>query len=188
MINGSIAVLTKPSVATFEEHEKDNLTWALIYAVIAGVINAVLTALKDIIFPPPDGAANVGLVSLVLGGIIGTIIVLLISWGITYALGRAFGGTGQFGELAYDLALFGAPLTVIGSILNLIPVLGSLAALVLGIYNLYLTYLGIQSGMNLPKEKALYVIGIEFAIAVVLGICVFVALGAAIMGSGALDR
>ena len=41
MINGSVAVLTKPSVSTFEEHEKNNLSWALIYAVIAGVINAV---------------------------------------------------------------------------------------------------------------------------------------------------
>ena len=204
MINGSIAVLTKPSVSTFEEHEKNNLAWALIYSVIAGVINAILAALRAALFPavaldtaglPPElaeglqqGAAGPGIVGAVVGAIIFTILGLLIGWGITYALGRAFGGTGQFGELAYDLSLFNAPTTVVFSILNFIPILGGLAALALGIYNLYLTYLAIQSGMNLPSNKALYVILIQFAIALAIGLCFFLffaaILAAVIGGSG----
>lgn len=202
MINGSIAVFTKPSVSTFEEHEKNNLTWALIYSVIAGVINAVLAAIRAILFPvtvdvsglPPElaegiqagAAASPNILGAVLGGIIFTIIGLLISWGITYALGRAFGGTGQFGELAYDLSLFNAPSTVIYSVLNFIPFLGGIAGLALFFYNLYLTYLGIQSGMNLPSNKALYVILIEFAIGLVLALCVaffFAAAIAALIGA-----
>ena len=196
MINGSIAVLTKPAVSTFEEHEKNNLAWALIYSVIAGVINAIIAAIGAAIGlnrvdtsgldPEMAAAAQPGIASAIIGGIVGTVVVLLISWGITYALGRAFGGTGQFGELAWDLALFGAPLTVIGSVLGLIPFIGGIAALALGIYNLYLTYLAIQSGMNLPSNKALYVILIEFAIILVLALCIGATLGAAIfaiMGS-----
>jgi hypothetical protein len=196
MINGSIAVLTKPAVSTFEEHEKNNLAWALIYSVIAGVINAIIAAIGAAIglnrvdttgmTPEMAAAAQPSIIGAVFGAIIGTVIVLLIVWGITYALGRAFGGTGQFGELAWDLALFGAPLTVIGSVLNLIPFIGPIAALALGIYNLYLTYLAIQSGMNLPSNKALYVILIEFAIILVIGLCLGLTLGAAIfaiMGS-----
>lgn len=182
MINGSIAVLTKPSVATFEEHEKNNLAWALIYSVIAGVINAIIAVIGAAIGlggmagagDLGDGgaaAAGGGVVGAILGGIFGTVIVLLISWGITYALGRAFGGTGAFGELAWDLSLFGAPLTVASSVLGLIPFLGPIAAIALLIYNLYLTYLAIQSGMNLPSQKALYVILIEFAIALAIGLC-----------------
>ena len=196
MINGSIAVFTKPSVETFETHEKDNLTWALIYSVIAGVINAVLGAIKAALFPgdfaslPSDGSS--GIVGTVVGAIIGTIIVMMISWGITYGLGKAFGGTGKFGELAYDLSLFNAPSTVIFSILNFIPFLGGIAALVLGCYNMYLTYVGIQAGMNLPSNKALYVILIEIAIVVVLGICVgvfaFAAIAALMGASGGLER
>ncbi|NNJ13553.1 YIP1 family protein [Chloroflexales bacterium ZM16-3] len=183
MINGSIAVLSKPSVATFEEYEKDNLTWALIYSVIAGVINAVLAAIGSQI---SGTGASMGTV--ISSGIFGTIIGLLISWGITFGLGRAFGGTGTFGELAWDFSLFSAPLTVVFGVLNLIPILGGIAALVLVIYNFYLSYLAIQSGMNLPSQKALYVILIEVAIGVVIVGCIAVFFGAMfamIMSNGA---
>jgi hypothetical protein len=194
MINGSVAVFTKPSVGTFEEHEKNNLSWALIYSVIAGVINAILVTIQGLLFRPtipadmpPEfaAAAQPNLGANIAGGIFGTIIGLLIYWGITYALGRAFGGTGQFGELAYDLALFNAPSTVIFSLLNFIPFLGGIAGLALWIYNLYLTYLAIQSGMNLPSNKALYVIIIEIVIAVAIVLCFvlfFAAVIAAIIG------
>ena len=50
----------------------------------------------------------------------------------------------------------------------------------IAIYNLYLTYLAIQSGMNLPKNKALYVILIIFGIFLVIGVCVFVVFAAAL--------
>lgn len=190
MINGSVAVFTKPSVSTFEEHEKNNLTWALIYSVIAGVINAILSTLRLSLFPaaipadmPPEfaAAAQPSILGAIAGGIFGTIIGLLMIWGLTFLLGRAFGGTGQFGELAYDLSLFGAPLTVIGSLLAFIPILGGIAAFALSVYNLYLTYLAIQSGMNLPSQKALYVILIEFAIGVAIVLC-FVLFAAVIIG------
>jgi len=201
MINGSIAVLTRPSVATFEEYEKNNLGWALIYSVIAGVINAIISAIRAALFPvmlnpemqaqleasgiDPTTAAQPGLFASVVA-IIVTVIGLLIVWGLTYLLGRAFGGTGEFGELAYDMALFGAPLTVIASLLGLIPILGSIAAIGVAIYNLYLTYLAIQSGMNLPGNKALYVILIQFAIFLAIGLCIalfFAAVIAAIIGA-----
>ncbi len=173
MINGSIAVLSKPSVATFEEHEKDNLSWALIYSVIAGVINAVFAGIGTAIRADGSSAGvSIG------GAIVGTIIGLLISWGITYGLSRAFGGTGNFGELAYDLSLFSAPLTAITGILSIIPVLGGLVALAAMIYSFYLAYLGIQAGMNLPSQKALYVILIEIAIGVVIVGCIVVFFGA----------
>jgi hypothetical protein len=196
MINGSIAVLTKPSVATFEEHERNNLQWALIYSVIAGVINAIVAAIGASLglgmsaatgqISGGDAAvAGGGLVGAIFGGIFFTVIGLLISWGIVYGLGRAFGGTGTFGELAWGLSLFGAPLTVISSVLGLIPILGGIVALGAFIYNLYLTYLAIQSGMNLPSNKALYVILILFAIGLAIGLCFFLffaVLIAAVMG------
>ncbi len=209
MINGSIAVLSRPSVSTFEEHEKNNLGWALIYSVIAGVINAILATIQAMFFPPsltpgqqaqfdqlgldPSMAtAQPNLIGAILGAIIATILGLLISWGITYLLGRAFGGTGQFGELAYGMALFGAPLTMVGSLLNLIPFVGGIAGFALAIYSLYLTYLAIQSGMNLPGNKALYVILIELVIGIAIFLC-FVLFLAAIFaavlgGSGALGQ
>lgn len=196
MINGSVAVLTKPSVATFEEHERNNLQWALIYSVLAGVINAIFVGLGALLFPQANvtgleefgGTAAAGppnIIALVFFTIIFSIIGLLFYWGVTFALGRAFGGTGEFGELAYDMALFSAPLTVVSSFFSLIPFVGGIASLVLSIYSLYLTYLAIQAGMNLPSNKALYVILILFAIIFAIGLCIalfFVAIFAAIMG------
>lgn len=135
---------------------------------------------------PEIVAAQPGLFSLIISTLIGTVIGLLIYWGIVYLLGRAFGGTGEFGELAYGFALFSAPLTVIGGLLSIIPAVGVFLSLAVSIYGLYLTYLAIQSGMNLPANKALYVVLILFAILVAIGLCVvlfFAAIIAAIIGA-----
>lgn len=192
MINGSIAVLTRPAVSTFEEYEKNNLQWALIYSVIAGVISAIFAALGATLglgaAGVDTGAGTPGLLGTIIGTILLTPIFLLISWGIVYGLGRAFGGTGQFGELAYGLSLFGAPMTVVNALLGLIPILGLITTIALGIYNLYLTYLAIQSGMNLPSQKALYVILILAAIFLVIFCGIFGVTILALIGAGALSQ
>ena len=204
MINGSVAVLTKPSVSTFEEHEKNNLSWALIYAVIAGVINAVINAITaplrvgqlraqfeaagmageqlDAALAAQTGG---GLIGGIIGALIFTIIGSLIGWGIVYLLGRAFGGTGAFGELAWGLSLFSSPIAVVSTILAVIPIVGGFAAFALSLYGLYLTYLAIQSGMNLTSQKALFVILVLFLILLGLFCLVFGAAVLAIVGLGA---
>jgi hypothetical protein len=132
-------------------------------------------------------SAGGGIVGALIGALIATIIGSLIYWGIVYGLGRAFGGTGAFGELAWDLALFSAPLSVISALLGAIPVVGGIIAFAASIYGLYLTYLAIQSGMNLPSNKALYVILILFLIVLVIFCFVFGAAFLAIMGLGAME-
>ncbi len=164
MFNSSRAVITSPSVATFEEHEKNDLQAATIYVAIGGLISGVFSAINGAITGTGAGS---GLISGALGALIGFFIYL----GIVYVLGRAFGGTGNFGELAYDIALFSAPLTAAVSVLSIIPILGGIAALALGIYNIYLTYLGIQSGMNLPKDKAIIVMVIIFVVIAAIVAC-----------------
>jgi hypothetical protein len=207
MLNSSIAVLTRPSVGTFEEHERNNLSWALIYAAIGAVISAVLGAIGASIAPPPtiDPATQEQLEQLegspfadilanpqaaqpsIAGAVIGALTIgllgFLIYLAIVYFIGRSFGGTGQFGELAYDVSLFYTPLAVVNGVIGLlvsaVPVLGCITWVVsLGLfgYNLYLTYLGIQAGMNVPKDKAL----ITMVIIAVIGIVLFCGLFAVI--------
>jgi hypothetical protein len=180
MLNGSMAVIRQPSVSTFEEHEKNDLQAATIYIAIAAAINGVLAALSAAIQRTP----GVSLIGALIGGILFSLIGFYIYMGIVYLLGRAFGGTGNFGELTYDISLFSAPLSVVGSLLNLIPFLGPIAAFVLGLYEIYLTYLGIQSGLNLPKNKAILVMVIMFVILIAIVACIavfFAAIIAAIM-------
>ncbi|MGQ9611825.1 Yip1 family protein [Chloroflexus sp.] len=174
MVQGSIAVLTRPSVQSFEQHERDNLVWALIYAVIASVINGILAAITaplrvgelraqlETQGVPPDAieaaiAQQGNPIIAIFAGIFGTIIGSLIIWGLIYLLGRAFGGTGSFGELAWGISLFSSPLAVAQSIISVIPLVGDFLSFGLSIYGVYLTYLAIQSGMNLPSQKALYI-------------------------------
>jgi hypothetical protein len=196
MLNASRAILLRPSVATFEEYERNDLTWALIYTAIAAVATAILSAIGFVIRGPANEAAlqqfqdqfggggqlPPGVAALAGGGsltagiiaaLFGAIIGFFIWTGIIYLLGRAFGGTGAFGELAYDVALFSAPLTVLNGLVSVISI-GPLACLTvivtiaLGIYNLYLSWLSIQAGMNLPGNKALWVILIPFLVIVLL--------------------
>lgn len=197
MVNGSIAVLSRPSVQSFEQHERDNLVWALIYAVIASVINGILAAITaplrvgelraqlETQGVPPDAieaaiAQQGNPIIAIFTGIFGTIIGSLIIWGFIYLLGRAFGGTGSFGELAWNILLFSSPLAVAQSIVSVIPLVGDILLLGLSIYGVYLTYLAIQSGMNLPSQKALY-IAIILLVITLLFLCVTVGL-AAIVG------
>lgn len=201
LLSGSRAVLLRPSVATFEEHERNDLGTALIYTAIAAVISAILSAIGFAIRGPaneaalrqfqdqlggqplPPGITNFTGGSLT-GGIMlalfGSIIGFFIWTGIVYVLGRLFGGTGAYGELAYDVALFSAPLNVISAAISLVGIgplacLTGIVSLVLFGYNVYLTWLSVQSGMNLPGNKALFVILIPLLV-LVLGCCGLIAL------------
>jgi hypothetical protein len=204
MFNASMAVLRRPAAATFEEYEKNNVQWATIYVAIAALVSAVLGAIAFTIQRPfieqqlRDAETQLGgqidltgalasrsIVGAIFSGLLGTLIGFFIFLGIVYLIGRAFGGTGNFGELAFDMSLFWAPLMVVRALISIIAIgplalLTGLVSLAIAIYNLYLTYLAIQSGMNLPKNKALYVILIIFGIILAIGLCVFVVFAAAL--------
>lgn len=203
MLNASRAILLRPSVAQFEEHERNDLGWAVIYTALSAVISAVLGAvgfavrgpamqesmrqLQDQMGGQPlppffndfllgGGGLTLTIVMTLVFGIGG----FLIYMGIIYLLGRAFGGTGAFGELAYDVALFSGPLNVVSTLVSLLGIgplacLTSLVSLALWAYGLYLSWLSVQAGMNLPGNKALWVILIPILVVVVL-ICGIIAL------------
>jgi len=196
MLNASRAVLLRPSVATFEEHERDDLGWALIYTLIAAVAAAILQTIAAVVqraaleqrmatLEQQFGNSPVlpilrtligggGLVFSLVFTLIFTLFFFFLFVGIFYLLGRAFGGTGTFGELAYDIALYSAPITVLASLLGIIPIVGGLVALLLSIYQIYLNWLSVQAGMNLPGSKALWVILIPLLVILLLCCGIFV--------------
>ncbi|HJZ49608.1 MAG TPA: Yip1 family protein [Roseiflexaceae bacterium] len=204
MLNASLALVRRPAVATFEEYEKNNLQWATIYVAIAAVLSAILGAIAFSIQRPyieqqlrnaqtqlggqvdlTGALAGRSVVGAIFSGLLGTLIGFFIFLGLVYLIGRAFGGTGSFGELAFDMSLFWAPLMVVRALISIIAIgplaiLTGLVSFAIAIYNLYLTYLAIQSGMNLPKNKALYVILIIFGIFLVIAVCVLVVFAAAL--------
>jgi hypothetical protein len=119
-------------------------------------------------------AGGGGLVVTLVFTLAASIIGFLLFVGVIYLLGRAFGGTGTYGEMAYNTALYSAPLTVISALLAIIPIIGPLAGLLLVFYQLYLYWLSIQAGMNLPGNKALWVILIPVLVVVLLCCVAFI--------------
>lgn len=218
MFQSSMAILRAPRVETFEAHERDDLKSATIYVAIAAVITGVLGAITYQVHLPymQEQAAQMqeqmgepgaqfgqmlaaamsqqapSLPAAVFSSVVGTLVGFFIFLGLTFLIGRMFGGTGVFGELAYDIALFYAPITVLNSVVGLIGVgplscLTGIVSLALFVYQIFLTYVGIQSGLNLPKDKALYVVIILALVGLVV-ITMFAAAVAAIavlLGLGA---
>lgn len=214
MLNASKAVLLRPDVATFEEHERNSLGWATLYVAIGAIITAILGAIGHVIQQPfleqqyadlaeqfealeqqlgrPIPLANIlapqDPVIPIFVNVIGTLIGFFIFLGVIYLLGRAFGGSGAFGELAYDVALYWVPISVLSAFVNMfsISVLACLTApiaIVLAVYNLYLTFLSVRAGMNLAGDRALMVI-LTPVLVVILLCCGLFAL-VATLGSGA---
>jgi hypothetical protein len=73
-------------------------------------------------------------------------------------LAKLFGGTGEFEEQSYLLATFSAPLTIVSSVLGVIPLAGPCLSFFLGIYQLVLTYFAMKVSHNMTSGRALGVV------------------------------
>jgi hypothetical protein len=201
MLRGSWTVVTRPAVANFEEHERNAFGWALLYVTLGAAVTAVIGWLayliqapflerqyavlfaelakieaatgQDLAFEQIFTPNNPGIP--IISNVLSTLIGFLTYLGIVFLLGRALGGTGRFGELAYDLALFWVPVSVVSAVVNAFSIgfvscLTAPVAIFVTGYGLYLTYLSVQSGMNLPERKALALVLIP-ALLWLLAVC-----------------
>jgi VIT1/CCC1 family predicted Fe2+/Mn2+ transporter len=154
MVNQSRAIITSPSVATFERYERHgNMTNAAIYVAIAAVISGLVGLING-----PNG---------LLSGLIGTMVQFFVFTGLVFFIGKNLAnGTGTWDEVAYTFSLFWAPLSVIGSLVGavilllafvpIINILAGLAGLVISlallVVNIYFGYLAVQSSMNITDQ------------------------------------
>jgi hypothetical protein len=88
-------------------------------------------------------------------------------------IGKVLGGQADFGRYAYLLATFNAPLTILGAILSLIPLLGCIG-IVIPIYQLVLTYYATKVEQQLTSGKALIVVLIPVIFVLLLLGCLLV--------------
>ena len=189
MLNQSIQVLTKPGVETFERFERHGgQREATIYIMIAAAISAAVA----LVF----GLLN-GIVAALLGAVLGFILPVVgfyIFVFLVYFIGKQQGGTGTQDEVFYTMSLFVAPIQAVTGAVGAIPLLNCLAlpaTLALGIYQIYLGYLGVRSSMNLDQNKAIITLVlafiaqlfIGFIIAAIFGV-IFAAFG---VSSGAIE-
>ncbi|MPY66272.1 YIP1 family protein [Deinococcus sp. SDU3-2] len=145
MFAQSAAVLTRPSPRTFELFERrGGVRQAFLYVGLAALASALIAAL----FAPFHGDVTV------LGQFFSRLLLIPLQFGIftgaVYLLGRRlFGGTGRYEEVAYTFSLFYVPLSLLGTLLGIIPILGWLVSLLVTVALVAFGYLAVQSSMNL---------------------------------------
>jgi hypothetical protein len=116
------------------------------------------------------------------GSIISVPIGFFIGVGILFVIAKIFGGTGSFLQQAYAFALFAVPINAASAILGIVPFLGGLASLALGIYGIFLAVFAVSASQRLTTGKSAAVVLLPIAIVFLLlcaGIILFAALIAA---------
>lgn len=170
MVSSSVNVMTKPSVATFEQYEKrGTLQKALVYVGVAALVAAAISFVGGLLVGAfSDNASAFGTAfSSALGSFVSTFINFLLFSGTTYYVGKWQGGTGTLDEVAYSFALFFVPIQVLVSLLGVlltITVIGILLLPFLFIASIvgyvFWAYLAVQSSMNLrDSTKTLITLG-----------------------------
>jgi hypothetical protein len=118
------------------------------------------------------------------------VIGMIISAGLYHLIAKLFHGSGKWGDLAFCLSAVVAPSTIIAGVVNAItlvflkvPVLSIIStifvvivSLILGIYVIVLNVNAIKAAENLGTGQALATLFIPGIIAVVLSLCVVLAL------------
>ncbi len=196
-----------------EERQKPQarLATAIIWIIIAAAIAAIFSAISAVISGmmgggmagietlldqsdlPPEVRQQLGAFLVTTGGggafgafcatIILTPLFFLLGSGIYYVLARVFGGTGTFEEQTYLLATFGAPLTILSSLLSIIPFLGPCLGFFLAIYQLVLTYFALKVAHTMTGGKTIAVILIPVVVVFLCLICTLVVTTFAIVGA-----
>jgi Yip1 domain len=207
MLQGSLAVVTRPRIETFAEHQRDNLAWGVIYVAIGGAINAALLGLgmlAQLQFTGEQlrlaqeqlaGTPMAAIYALIMNPLayalltfVSTPLLYLISVALLYAIVRAFGGGATYGQLAYTNALYTVPIGA-GSVLLSTASVGLLACLVAPVslavagYSIFLQYLAIRATSGLPKDRTIGAIAVLIGLGLVFGCVVGVAMVGAIISA-----
>jgi len=153
------AILLKPKDewSVISEEQTSIAGMFLGYAVILAAIPAIAQFLRSVLFgygafgysykPSFIASLGAGISQYVLSLVSVAIIALVTDFVVTKFEGQANRNA------AFKLAIYGSTAAWLSGIFQLIPGLGVLA--LLGIYSLYLVYVGLTPLMQVPREKAL---------------------------------
>lgn len=145
MFSQSTAVLSQPSVATFERFEqRGGVQQAYIYVLVAAVVSALIAAFFGLFH------SGVNPFSQLITRLILVPLGFAVFTGAVYYIGKAlFRGTGTYAEVAYTFALFFVPMSILGTLIGIIPIIGFLAGILIALANIYFGFLAVQSSMNI---------------------------------------
>lgn len=167
-------VLLHPRVATFDA-ELPGASWQKVWVgvlAMSAIVTFAIVILYAITNSSSSSTSYDSSSGLSFGGVVGIFLVFggsfFLGAGIEYLLARLFGGTGTFLIHTYAMSLVVVPLDTAGIVALIIPVVGILVLLGVGIYSTVLMVLAIQSAHRLPTGKAVAVVLIPSAVSFLL--------------------
>lgn len=164
-----VAVLTRPSVQTFEaQRPSASRERTLIGVALAAIVSAVLAALLTLVvgtavssftsgFPGAPVAVAVGPLAAaraLVNTLVQTFVGFYLFAYVVQFVGKQLGGSGDFERQAYLISTYWVPINIASAVLAFVPCIGWLIALALFVYILFLTTYAIQAEQGLSTGKA----------------------------------
>lgn len=172
---------------TIQDHEvyanllddpKATLGRAFTWIALAGFVNAAVIPVFMLMNPEMGDFSKIGV--FMIGMLIAMPVMVMIGFAIWAGIQNIFavllGGTGYYTRTAYALAAFTAPITILTSLLLIVPIVGQCLAVPLSFYTLVLNVRALRASHSLSILSAL---GVIFGPSIFL--LIFVCL-AAVMG------
>ena len=189
--------LTRPSVAEYEalvsqpgvSTAKASL-WVFFATTIGYAISLLGLLLVPSLFPYASQTSStdlsgLGLVLLCIapfGGLF-SIVALYITAGLSHVVARALGGVGSFSQLAYAIAAYTSPISLVTSVIGLIPLVNCLGIFI-GAYAIALNILSVKAVHKFSWGKAVLssavIIGLLIALVGCLVIGILTLMGPAV--------
>jgi hypothetical protein len=165
VFGGWVEVLTRPSVATFENREAEaDLGSAILGVVIAGVIAGAISGFFVLVggFFSAVFGGGVGAAARGVGGSVETLIktpvslliTLLVFSALMVFVARFFGGRGDYRVQTYLISLFIAPLAIISAVFSWIWVIGGIVGFAIFIYEVVLTTFAVMAAQRLTVSQS----------------------------------
>lgn len=190
-----MTVLTSQDEKAYDDVLKDpemGLARAFTWIALAGVISALAIPIQLILTPDLSEVLTMPEVQSTFGGPVnqpvlllmitiaallivplGGIINLAIFGGVQNFLAMFFGGGGNYTRTVYAIAAFLAPMTMITSLVAIVPLVGGCLSLPLAIYNLILNIRALKAAHALTNGAAIGVV-LAPSLLVLMFICLFV--------------
>jgi len=185
-------VLLKPKESLTAEAAKADVALmdGLVPYVLAAVVSAIMFFLGQLL-GLSFGASAMGAAFDVVGALIGAVFVLvavvvfsLLEAALLWIIAMALGGKASYAKLYYLLSTFCVPISIITAVVGMIPCLGGLISLILGIYTLVLLVIAMKRLYGFDTAKAAITVIVFFvvllAIILVLAVVIF---GVAVLGA-----
>ena len=176
--------MTKPAeTLKAEAANKNGMAEGAMGYALAAIVAALFVGISVLFSAISSGPlAGLGLL-LVPVAFVGVIVFSFIGAGMTHICAKLLGGKGSFTKYYYLSSIIHVPIMIIGYAVGLVPCLGSLVSLALGIYSIYLIVIALRElhGFSTMRAIVAYILPI-LVLAAIIAVLFVAIMGVALIG------